>query len=92
MAKLPQYQGSYDPLLLAGSIELARLEGRGPDIPIDLSGIYDSARLEGAELARQKLVSAADEDSKMAFSGSMAALLGDAEGADRILNSDQYES
>ena len=60
-------------------------------MPIDLGGIYDAARLEGADLARQKLASAADDDSRMAFSGSLAALLGDADGADRILNSDQYE-
>ncbi|UCC49656.1 MAG: hypothetical protein JSV41_05720 [Gemmatimonadota bacterium] len=76
IAKLPSFQRSYDPILLAGCIELARLEGTGPDVPSDLTAAYFQAIEEARILAEDGLARAWDDDSREAFSGSLAALKG----------------
>src|SRR5262245_16690798 len=53
----------YDPLFLAGCIELTHLEGRGPDLPTDLAGPYAEAVATGRVLAEAHLNSAWDGDS-----------------------------
>jgi len=88
IAKLPAFQRRYDPLLLAASIELARLEKRGPPIPEDLAHDYQQAVVEARRLAETGLRNAWDDDSRLAFAGSAAALRGDAAEARTILDSD----
>ena len=80
--------GQFEPLLLAGSIEQARLEGNGPPMPPELADAYTAAVIEGAGLAKGALAHAWNEDSTMAFSGSLAALSGDAAAARAIFDSD----
>jgi len=46
IAKLPAFRFRFDPLLLIASIELARLEHRGPLIPEDLEPDYRAAVTE----------------------------------------------
>lgn len=77
IAKLPAFRFRYDPLLLIASIELARLEHRGPAIPEDLAADYLRAVAEAKDLAQAALAHAWDEDSWIAFAGSAAALRGD---------------
>jgi hypothetical protein len=78
IAKLPAFRFRYDPLLLVASIELARLEHRGPAIPGDLTADYARAVAEAKDLAQAAVAYAWDEDSWIAFAGSVAALRGDA--------------
>src|SRR5258706_13832566 len=80
--------GPYDPLMLAGCIELARLEGRGPPIPTCLAGPYHAAVAEARGLAEKALRHAVDEDSQRAFRGSLAALNGDVAGAKAVFDGD----
>lgn len=86
IAKLPAFKFRYDPLLLIASIELARLEQRGPAIPEDLVAEYEQALGEARELAEAAVSHAWDEDSWTAFAGSIAALRGDAAQARAILS------
>lgn len=77
IAKLPAFRFRSDPLLLIASIELARLERRGPAIPEDLAADYASAVAEAKDLAQAAVAQAWDEDSWIVFAGSAAALRGD---------------
>lgn len=77
IAKLPAFRFRYDPLLLIATIELARLEHRGPPIPEDLAVAYAMAVAEARVLAEAALGQAWDEDSWIVFAGSAAALRGD---------------
>ena len=77
IAKLPAFRFRYDPLLLIASIELARLEHRGPVIPEDLEADYAGAVAEAKDLAQAAAAQAWDQDSLIAFAGSAAALQGD---------------
>ena len=77
IAKLPAFRFRYDPLLLIASIELARLEHRGPVIPEDLEADYAGAVAEAKDLAQAAVAQAWDQDSLIAFAGSAAALQGD---------------
>ena len=88
IAKLPAFQHRYDPLQLVGCIELARLENRGPAIPDDLAASYAQAVAEAKVLAEAALGRAWDEDSRLAFAGSLAALQGNASEARAILDAD----
>jgi len=88
IAKLPAFQRRYDPLLLAASIELARLEKRGPAVPEDLAVDYQQAVVEARSLAEIGLRNAWDDDSRLAFAGSAAALRGDAAEARTIFDAD----
>ena len=88
IARTRDPQDGYDPLLLAGSIELARLERRGPPIPEDLAEPYHAAVAEAKALAGKALERASDDDSRLAFAGSLAALSGDAESARAIFDAD----
>jgi hypothetical protein len=64
---------SYDPLLLAASIEQARLEGRAPAVPEDLAAAYTAAIQTARELAERALPEAWNEDARAALAGSLAA-------------------
>src|SRR5262245_30565233 len=86
IAQLPAFKYRYDPLLLIASIELARLEQRGPAIPEDLVDDYLQAVAAARELADATVGCAWDEESWAAFAGSAAALRGDAVRARAILN------
>lgn len=77
IAKLPAFRFRVDPLLLIASIELARLERRGPLIPEDLETDYQAAVAEARELAEAAVPHAWDDESWVAFKGSAAALRGD---------------
>jgi hypothetical protein len=77
IAKLPAFRSRFDPLLLIASIELARLEHRGPLIPEDLEPEYRAAVAEARELAEAAVTHAWDDESWIAFKGSAAALRGD---------------
>ena len=85
IAKLPAFRFRSDPLLLIASIELARLEHRGPLIPEDLETDYKTAVAEASELADAAVTHAWDDESWVAFKGSAAALRGDAAKARSIL-------
>ena len=78
IARLPAFRFRFDPLLLIASIELARLEHRGPLIPEDLEIDYKTAVAEARELAEAAVSHAWDDESWVAFKGSAAALRGDA--------------
>lgn len=86
IAKLAAFKYRYDPLLLIASIELARLEHRGPAIPEDLVDEYVQAVAEARELAEATAGHAWDEESWAAFAGSVAALRGNAARARAIFN------
>ncbi len=85
IAKLPAFRFRYDPLLLIASIELARLQQRGPAIPEDLAVAYAQAIAEAKDLAQAAVGQAWDEDSWIAFAGSAAALRGETARARAIL-------
>jgi hypothetical protein len=85
IAKLPAFRFRFDPLLLIASIELARLERRGPLIPEDLEPDYKAAVAEARDLAEAAATHAWDDESWIAFKGSAAALRGDIANARAIL-------
>jgi hypothetical protein len=87
IARLPAFRFRYDPLLLIASIELARLERRGPVIPEDLEVDYAHAVAEAKDLAQVAVAQAWDEESWIAFAGSAAALRGDVTRARAIFES-----
>lgn len=82
----------YDPLLLSACIELARLEGRGPEIPADLADSYQQSVAEARALAEANVLSAWDPDSEAAIRASAAALAGDIHRARAILDADDEEA
>jgi hypothetical protein len=81
----------YDPLFLSACIELARLGGRGPEIPPELAGPYQQSVVEARALAEANLASAWDSDSEAAIRASALALAGDIQGANAILDADGEE-
>jgi len=85
IAKLPAFRFRFDPLLLIASIELARLEHRGPLIPEDLESDYTASVAEARELAERAVTHAWDDESWATFKGSAAALRGDVAKARAIL-------
>lgn len=85
IAKLPAFRFRFDPLLLIASIELARLEHRGPLIPEDLETDYKECVAEARELAEAAVTHAWDDESWVAFKASAAALRGDVAEARAIL-------
>ena len=88
IARLPQYQGRNDPIVLAGCIELARLEGRGPAMPADLELSYRLSLIEGRRIAAEGARLATDQDTQVAYKGSAAAFAGDCQEARRLLDED----
>jgi hypothetical protein len=84
IAQLPAYAHRYDPLLLVASIEVARLEGRGPELSQSLSASYCEALRQGGGLASQALRQSLNADARIAFEGCVVAFAGDAEGARAI--------
>jgi hypothetical protein len=84
IAELEAYSDRYDPLLLAASIELARLEGRGPALSQSLAASYSEALRQGERLASQALRQSLNVDARTAFEGCVAAFGGDIEGARAI--------
>ena len=92
IASLPSFQRRYDPVQLLGCIELARLEGRGPEIPKDLVDDYRKAVAEARVLAERGVDIAWDDDSRKAFAGSLAALRGDVAGARAIIDDESDDS
>ena len=79
---------SYEPLLLAGSIEQARLERRAPPVPEDLALGYTNAVEIARGLAQQALPRAWNEDVRTALAGSLAAFRGDLASARTIFEAD----
>jgi hypothetical protein len=79
---------SYEPLLLAASIEQARLEGTGPEMPSELRPAYQAAVVRGRELAAATVDKAWSSDARTALTGSLAALSGDLDGARAIFEAD----
>lgn len=79
---------NYDALLLAASIEQARMEGRAPDLPAALRDEYLAAIASGLAVARSALSSAWDEDSELVLRGSLAIFRGDLAGARAVFDSD----
>jgi hypothetical protein len=89
IAESPSFRANYDPLLLAASIELARLEGYGPSIPEELVSPYRAALGRGLELAGEALKNdGLDEDSVQAFRACVSAFHGQALAARDILDED----
>lgn len=89
LAELPLYRRQYDPLLLAASIELSRMEGLGQDIPADLVVPYRAAIKRGLELATEALGSEElDADSRQAYRGCVASFQGQSIAARNIFNDD----
>jgi hypothetical protein len=77
IAESPDFRARYDPLLLAASVELARLEGCGPDLPDELVVSYRRALSRGLELATAALEnSGLDEESIRAYRACVAAFHG----------------
>lgn len=86
IAESPSFRTRYDPLLLAASIELARLEGFGPEIPEGLAPPYRTALSRGLEIAKAALESGElNEDSIQAFRACTAAFHGQSLAARNIL-------
>ena len=79
---------SYEPLLLAASIEQARLEGTAPAVPTELQADYEAAVRKGREVAQTAQTTAWNADAQMALAGSLAALSGDAAGARAVFEAD----
>jgi len=79
---------SYEPLLLAASIEQARLEGRAPAVPDGLTPAYLSAIQAGRDLAERAVPGAWSDDARIALSGSLAVFRGDLAGAHAIFEAD----
>jgi hypothetical protein len=79
---------SYEPLLLAASIEQARLEGRAPTVPPGLASAYTAAIETGRELAERAAPEAWNSDAQVALSGSLAVFRGDLAGAQAIFEAD----
>ena len=77
IAKTRNHERQYDPLSLLGAIELARLEGRGPAIPNDVTEDYRRAVDEARAMIEELLPDVTDKEWKMGLSGSLAALRGD---------------
>jgi hypothetical protein len=87
LAEGQNYRSKYDPLLLAACIELARLEGAGPDLPGELVIPYRAALSRGIELATEALKNAElDNDSARAYRGCVAAFQGQSLTARNILD------
>lgn len=78
----------YDALLLAASIELARLEGRAPAVPEPLQPAYAAAVQAGRTMAEQLLPEAWDADAELALRGSAAVFRGDLTTARTIFGDD----
>lgn len=79
----------HDPLHLAASIELSRLEGRGPAVPEDLIASYYQAVEVGRRLAERSVSAAWDRESERVILGSLAAFSGDIASALAILDPDE---
>lgn len=89
LAERAEYRGNYDPLLLAACIELARLEGTGPELPGASVDVYRATMTRGLELATDALtISALDEDSIQAYRACVAAFGGEVGAARSILDED----
>ena len=79
---------SWEPLLLAASIEQARLEGRAPAVPEDWAPAYTAAIQKGRELAERALPQAWNDDARTALSGSLAVFRGNLASAQAIFEAD----
>jgi len=89
LAEGQNYRANYDPLLLTACIELARLEGTGPELPGELAISYSVALKRGLELATEALTNVAlDNDSVRAYRGCVAAFHGQSIAARNILDED----
>jgi hypothetical protein len=82
----------YAPLFLSACIELARLEGRGPELPSELADSYHQSVAEARALAEANVSSGWDTDSEAAIRASGAALAGDVQAARAILDADDEEA
>ncbi len=93
LAESENYRANYDPLLLVACIELARLEGTGPELPGDLVISYRRAIRRGLELATDALKNAAlDSDSVRAYRACVATFHGQSLTARNILDEDDVSA
>lgn len=93
LAETPIYSAHYDPLLLAACIELARLEGTGPQLPDESIPTYLAALKRGRVLATEALKnSAMDSVSVRAYRGCVAAFHGQSIAARNILDEDDNDA
>lgn len=93
LAEAASYRAKYDPLLLAACIELARLEGTGPEMPSELATSYRGALSRGLELASDALKNEAlDSDSVRAYRACVATFHGQSLTARNILDEDDVSA
>ena len=78
----------YDAVLLAASIEQARLEGRAPQIPAGQRDEYSAAIAAGLSAAESALPYAWNKDAELALRGSLAVFRGDLAAAQAIFEQD----
>ena len=78
----------YDPICLVACIELARLEGRGPAIPVALAPSYRASITLAERLTTEALLRPWPADFREELEGCLAALRGDAPTARAIFDAD----
>jgi hypothetical protein len=88
LAQLPQYQGHFDPLLLAACIELARLEGSDQPLPTGLLKPYQAAIGRGLVFAKNALRRPLDSESTLTYRACVAAFEGQVQAARELLSGD----
>ncbi len=88
IAKGRERKAQYDPLCLVGCVELARLEGRAPPIPNDLSVGYERAKNDAASMIEALLETPLDEEWRVALSADLASLQGDVVKARTLLDAE----
>jgi hypothetical protein len=76
LAAQPLYRTQYEPLMLAASIEVSQMSGRGPSIPKELVVSHSAALGHGLQLALDAVKRPLDKDSRIAFRGCVAAFHG----------------
>ena len=82
-------EAQFEPVVLAGSIEQARLEGRAPTLPEEFDEAYRAAMNQGAQLAAAALAYTTDPELRQGFAGSLAAFRGDLSSAQAIFDVDE---
>jgi hypothetical protein len=78
----------FDPLFLVACIELARLEGQGPDLTDDLASAYTTALQKTLAMTEEALLRPWDEEFREGLRAGRLALAGNCEGARAILDAD----
>ena len=85
IAKINPQKAHWDCILLPASIEVARAEGRGPSVPVDLTDAYSMAIGQLPELVAGMRTAAADENLAVSAAAGVAVACGHATLAKAIL-------